>query len=374
MPTKLIWGENCIVNNAELLRPFGDTALIVTGRSSAKNGALADMKAAFDALGIKYSVFGGVEENPSVECVERAALEGRGCAFVAAIGGGSPLDAGKAAAVLLANSGMKGYDLYEKGSYSVLPVITVPTTAGTGAELTPNFVLTNHRMKTKASAVPRIFPSIAFLDGRYIKDMPYDIMAGTVIDSLAHSIESYMSASSNFMSMRVCEAAFEAFAKIKDALITKNFTPQILDELLLISAMGGIAITQAQTTLPHFLSYALTYNKNIPHGMASGLLLYEYMACFENKDNKNKIEVIVSKLDFGSLKEFGAYIGSLLSINANVSDEELRQYAHQAASVPEKLSRHPEPVTAELLERIYVNSVNRYSKYNSGVKRHERPL
>ena len=137
IPTKVYQEIDAVKVHAEELAGYGSYALIVTGKYSARaNGALADVEAALDAYGKKHVQYDGIEENPSVETVMKATEFGKrnGVDFVIAIGGGSPMDAAKAIAIMLANPEKDAEYLYESAAHTkALPVVTIPTTCGTGS-------------------------------------------------------------------------------------------------------------------------------------------------------------------------------------------------------------------------------------------------
>ena len=135
MPTAVRQEQNCVARHAEELAACGRNALIVTGRHSAReNGSLNDVIMALDAQGVRYAVFDQVEENPSVETVMAARDAGLAAKadFVIGIGGGSPLDAAKAAALMLAHPEKDWHYLYETADSAALPVAAVPTTCAVG--------------------------------------------------------------------------------------------------------------------------------------------------------------------------------------------------------------------------------------------------
>ena len=132
MPTKIYFGNDCVLKN-------GKKAVLITGRTSAKkNGSQADVQKALESAGIEYFIFDDIEENPSLSTVEKAAEKTiyEKADFVIGIGGGSPMDSAKAVAFLAANPGKTAQFLFEKGESSHLPVVEIPTTAGTGSEVT----------------------------------------------------------------------------------------------------------------------------------------------------------------------------------------------------------------------------------------------
>lgn len=167
LPVLVYQEKNCVHNHADEIAQMGKNALIVTGRnSSKKNGSLDDVINALKSKNIKYTVYDGVEENPSVETVMEAREIGvkAGCDFIIGIGGGSPMDAAKAIGVMIYHKNENKDFLYKSVSDSQsLPVIEVPTTCGTGSEVTTVAVLTVHNEKTKKSMSHRIFPRMALV-------------------------------------------------------------------------------------------------------------------------------------------------------------------------------------------------------------------
>ena len=147
MPVKVYSEENCVLNHAAELAALGTRALIVTGRSSARRcGAFDDVTAALEKYGISWVEFAEVEENPSVETIMRARKVG--CKveadFVIGIGGGSPMDAAKAIALMMQHPDKDWEYMYDKeAETSTVPIAEIPTTAGTGSEVTAVSVLTS---------------------------------------------------------------------------------------------------------------------------------------------------------------------------------------------------------------------------------------
>ena len=156
MPTRIYFGQGCVVQNQAEFAKWGKRALIVTGRNSARvSGALQDVCAALDEQNIAWEIFDQIGENPTFAMVEAGGAAGRkfGPDMVVAIGGGSPLDAAKAIAVLTVNE-MTAAKLYD-GNYAAepLPILAVPITAGTGSEVTQYSVLTDAERQTKRGFV-----------------------------------------------------------------------------------------------------------------------------------------------------------------------------------------------------------------------------
>jgi alcohol dehydrogenase class IV len=193
IPTKVIAGKGCIREHASLLAALGAKAMVVTGCHSALvNGSQADITAALQEKRIPYFVYNRIASNPSIAAVREAAAVARdeGADFVIGCGGGSPLDAAKAIALLAAND-LDDAELFA-GIFEnpALPMVAVPTTAGTGSEVTQYAILTNDRLQTKTSiASEAIFPRLAFLDATYTLSLPLRVTVNTALDALSHALE-----------------------------------------------------------------------------------------------------------------------------------------------------------------------------------------
>lgn len=279
MPTRLFQEDGCIEKHAAELCALGTKALIVTGKKSSRiNGALEDVTNALKQKGRQYAIFDETEENPSVETVMGAAALGRsfGADFVIGIGGGSPLDAAKAAALMVYNSD-KGADfLYQNVSAGALPVAAVPTTCGTGSEVTAISVLTVHEKRTKASIPHRIFPEIALIDGKYLKKAPLSLIRNTAVDAYGHLIESWLNSKADDYSRMCAEKGLRVWAECREALASGSVSGTE-SRLMTASAMAGLAISLTGTTVPHGLSYRITYELGIPHGKAVGMFIGGYL-------------------------------------------------------------------------------------------------
>jgi hypothetical protein len=203
MPTKVFFGSGCVSENGAELKALGSRAMIVTGKHSSRiNGSLAAVEQALQANGQTYVIFDEIEENPSVETVAVAA----GIAvkeqvdFFVAVGGGSPMDASKAISLLAANPSAIDHAeerLYHPEPMQGYPVAAVPTTSGTGSEVTPYAILTRHDLHTKQSIAHKWFADLAFVDAGYLKTSSYENMVSTCVDALAHLIESYLNTNAN---------------------------------------------------------------------------------------------------------------------------------------------------------------------------------
>lgn len=282
--TKVITGVGCVKNNAEKFGAYGKKCLIVTGASSAKKcGALDDVLSALDSQDIVYEIYDKICQNPTVEsCIEagRIAYEIK-ANFILGIGGGSPLDASKAIAVVAANP-----DISEEKIYSMdwmnkpLPVVAVGTTAGTGSEVTSVAVITNSKGLKKSFRNDFSYPVLSFGDPRYTLSLSDSFTRSTAVDALAHCVESFFNRSANDISKIYAVAGVRKLFKVFDRIIadgTESLGIDDREELYNASLLGGLAIAVTGTAFPHALGYFLTENYGVAHGTACAVFLNEFI-------------------------------------------------------------------------------------------------
>ena len=365
-PVKLFIEHDCISNHASDLCVLGSRAFIVTGRSSASNGSLADVCSVLEAGGIPYAIFNAVEENPSVETCIQAAKESLAfqADFVIGIGGGSPLDAAKAVCVLASDAALDESCMYEKlPGITPLPLAAVPTTCGTGSEVTPNGVLTYHRFHTKSSTPYTVFPAIALVDGKYLAGAPESLLINTSVDALAHLIESYLSSKADSLNRMYSSYGLQLWGILKDTLFAReaseeeelHITAAMAQQLMLTSTIGGLAISQAGTSLPHAMSYGLTYEKGIPHGKACGIFLAAYMEQYARR-NPSDTEDVCFFLGFDSIEEFGQWITDLLG-TVSITKAEAAAFAEGLAQNTGKLATFPFALEYADIQEMYTKSL-----------------
>jgi alcohol dehydrogenase class IV len=363
MPTRIVMGDNCVFENRALFAGLGNKAMLVTGNNSAKlNGAQADVEKALAANGQAWALYDAVMSNPSVACIHEIAraIAAEQCDFVIAAGGGSVLDAGKAGAALACTPELEPSALFSTDFASALPIAAIPSTAGTGSEVTKNAVLTNHQAKNKASmAGPAMFPRYAFLDARYLCTLPMHVAVNTAVDALSHAVEGMLSTRASLLS--------DMLAKESIALLAKCYRRgeadrQTREELLAASTLAGMVIANTGTIAVHAMGYMLTYNRNIDHGRATGLLLGEFLR-FAQKTEQGKhagrINEILAHLGMKSLDEFCAVLETLFRASGSrehFERAELEAYAAQAATAKNIANGIVKPNEQDILE-LFVKSL-----------------
>lgn len=349
--TVLLQEKDALQCYGKKLRDYGSRALIVTGRSSAKkSGALADVERVLDENGIHHVLFDEVEENPSTGTVIRAremGLMGQ-VDFVIGIGGGSPLDAAKAIALMIKNHDEEKDYLYESGHETdALPVVLIPTTCGSGSEATGVAVLTRKERRVKGSVPYRIYPELALIDGKYLCTATPEIIGNTAIDALSHLFESYLNTNATDFSRACAMQGLSVWRRIKDVVSgRREATEQDRADLMTASTLAGMAIAITGTCLPHALSYTLTVEADIPHGKAVGYFLSRFLK--EAGDDGLLLLRIAGFFDAEELQGFYHAVCKPGSIERDI----LGKAVETVAVNPAKLALAPFPAERELLKRI----------------------
>ena len=379
MLTKVINEEFSVLHSSKEIARQGRKALIITGRFSAKrNGALMELQKVLQDTGTEYVIYDKIEENPSVETIMEARDLGisKGADFCIGLGGGSPMDAAKAVAILLFHSDRGADYLYEKptnldmdenGNTLAYPVIEIPTTCGTGSEVTGVSVLTRHDLKTKKSLPHRVYPVLALLDPRYLMHAPYEILRNTAIDAMAHFIESYINTNATEEIKQKILAGLKLWSSGKEVITgdrkvgyisnpdmsaEERVTDlKILSDMLTASMMAGEVIAVTGTSLPHALSYRLTYQAGIAHGPATGIFQPGFMSYADEKTQK----ALLRAMDFRDLNEFREFLGKTCDIKG-ISDLDysliIENSIKDILSEPARMEKVPYPVNREVLENM----------------------
>ncbi|MBM7833551.1 iron-containing alcohol dehydrogenase family protein [Clostridium sardiniense] len=357
VPTQVFFGENTIKNNCDKFNKIGNRALIVMGGKSAKlNGALSDILTALDSCDKEYYIFDKVEENPSLETIEAGSKLGKAIKadFVIGIGGGSPLDAAKAISLMINNPKLTKESMFSQKNLEGIPVIAVPTTAGTGSEVTQYAIVTDHIGKVKRNLGQTIYPKMAFIDSRYTEKLNIPMTRNTAMDAFSHIVEGYLNSNATEYTDKLSQEALKIWGESLDGLLKGSLTKEDRNNLMMSSTLAGVIISKNGTSIPHGMGYALTYHKGVPHGLANCCLYNEYLDSFKNK---KKVNNIVNILGFSSLKDLKKVISKLSQINLSITEEEAKKYTDDIWNNKEKLKNHPEDISYDELYNIYYKSL-----------------
>lgn len=280
---KIVFGNGSLLTLAgQVKEHHAQNPLVVIDKSLAATGLQEKIANILVSEGIKFTVYDKVEPEPRIELAdEGAALAIKNkCDLVIGIGGGSAMDVAKAIAVIATNKGpASDYLGLHKVPKAGLPKIMIPTTAGTGSEVTFTAVFVRKNLKKKEGMnSPYLYPELALLDPELTLSLPPAPTAYTGLDALCHAIESYTSINSSPMSEMF---SLEAIALIAENLRTcvhegRNIAAR--ERMLLGSLYAGIGLANAGVTAVHSLSYPLGGKFGVPHGLANTLLLAPVMA------------------------------------------------------------------------------------------------
>ncbi len=342
IPTEIYHEDGAVLKHSSEIASLGRKALIITGRSSAvQTGALDDIIKALEDNNTEYILYDKIEENPSVGTIMDAAGIGRsqGADFVIGVGGGSPMDAAKAVALMVQNRDTSEDVLYKPLKIKALPVVEIPTTCGTGSEVTPYAILTRDDIKTKQSISHKIYPVLACIDAKYLGNAPAGLVINTAIDALGHIIESYFNANATEYSRMASLYGMEQWAANRDAIETGEFTKDNYNQLLFASTLAGMAISHTGTSIPHGLSYYLTYNKGVPHGKAVGIFLPGYLALME-KNSMPGYKKAVAKMGFKDTRDFAGFIKKCLP-DVYITGDDTENMVNEIMQNPKKLLSVP---------------------------------
>lgn len=343
MPTKVYSEKNSVANHARELTALGTKAMVVTGKASARKcGALQDVLQSLENT--PYLLFDRVEENPSIETVmeARSIAVSNGVDFFIGIGGGSPMDAAKAISMMARNPQVGAEILYTAQPLPYFPVACVPTTCGTGSEVTPYAILTRHALQTKKSISHKIYPALALLDAKYLNSMPREGLVNTCIDALCHLLESYLNTNSNELNRIYSREGLHLWGRFKDRLLNDTLKETDYSLMLHASMAAGMSIAHTGTSLPHGMSYPITYHLGIPHGRACGIFLGGYV---DGYGDPKEASAAVKLLGFENTAQFHNYLKLLLG-ETSVPEELLHTAASGILADPGKLKNYPFPITA----------------------------
>jgi alcohol dehydrogenase class IV len=278
MPVRAVFGAGRLAELPGLIPARLQRILVVTDPGLTRHGAaLGALGAAL--AGRTWDVFDEVDENPTFASADTGAARARafGAQAIIGLGGGSPLDAAKGVALLSTNDGTLGE--YMKGrrqTRDALPIIALPTTSGTGSEVTPYAVFTDTDARTKgAISHPSLFPLVSVIDPVLTYSMPEALVVATGLDALTHAVEAYLSTDGFPVNDRIALEAVETVLAHLPAARHKD--PSAMDAMAYASMLGGMAITHASTILPHIMGYPLTVFYRMPHGLANAVLLPEFL-------------------------------------------------------------------------------------------------
>lgn len=290
VPQNIVVGRGSLSKLPELSKALGGThGFIISGPHLNKMGLVDSCAQNLKNAGIAVDAFTETEGNPSVETVDKAtkAFKESGADFIIALGGGSPMDVAKAVGVVAKYGGsITQYEGGGKVPGDIIPLIAIPTTAGTGSEVTAFSVITDHSRNYKLTVFSyKLIPAYAILDADLITTAPVSVAAACGIDAMVHALEAYISTDSSPFSDAMAEKALELIGKNIRRYVANRTDAEAAEGMLVGSLFAGIAFSWARLGDVHAMSHPVSAFFNVPHGVANAVLLptvVEYNSLADN--------------------------------------------------------------------------------------------
>lgn len=278
MPKSVLYGRNSLEKLGEQSKKLGKRAFIVSDTIMEKLGYVESCIKQLNAKGITVSTYNKVNAEPTnIHVLEALSIckEGK-CDFIIGIGGGSCIDVAKAIAVLYTNGG-EIEDYVQKDveiEKDPLPLIAIPTTSGTGSEVTSVVVITNKKTDVKMMIKhPNFTPQVAIIDPILTRSLPPYITAATGVDALCHAIEAYFSKVSQPLTDVLALSAIESIMKYLRIAYEDGDNMEAREAMMIASLQAGIAFSNASVTLVHGMSRPVGALFHVPHGISNAILL-----------------------------------------------------------------------------------------------------
>ena len=360
-------GALCRELKAERVLLVSDPGLLRAGLLDAPMQAMRDS-------GVQVTLYSDVQADPPVACVEDAVAVARECRAQAVIGlgGGSSLDIAKLVALLCGHE-QRLEDIYGIGLAQGprLPLIQVPTTAGTGSEVTAVAIVTTLSHEKKGVVSPLLYPDIALLDARLTVGLPAAISAMTGVDAMVHAIESFTSVhKKNVLSDGLGVQALTLLAANMDRVLAEPGDLQARSNMLLGSMLAGMAFANAPVAAVHALAYPLGGHFHVPHGLSNALVLVPVL-----NFNRPAAEALYAQLasavlpgeHFATVSEAcDGFIDFMTRLVARmpfaqrlnevgVTPEDLDQLTDDALKIERLLINNPRPLNRDDIHAIYTS-------------------
>jgi alcohol dehydrogenase len=377
---RIIAGVGSLDQLQSQLPTFGEVkkALILSNDIFETNGSIGQIGEQLNAAGISYETITKINPEPTIDHIEEVyeQMANKGYDLLIGMGGGSVLDTTKILSVMATNDlplrKMVGTEIVQNKG---IPMVLIPTTSGTGSEVTPNAIVTIPEEELKEGVVSRfLLPDLVILDPNLTLSLPPRITAATGMDAFTHSFESFISNKANPISDMYAMESMRLIARSIVTACEEGSNVQARHDMLIGSTYGGMALTSAGTAAVHALAYPLGGKFHIPHGEANSMLLphvtrfnldhiEERMAFIsrelgivkgEEVSDGEAAEALIKQIEEWTkrlripqdLKEFG------------VKEEDVPELAVAAAKVTRLLNNNPKPVTTADMEEIYRKLLN----------------
>lgn len=373
-PDAVVFGRDTATRTGEFAGKHGEHALLVTDPGIVDAGLLKPVETSLAGAGLSTDVFNGVRPDPTVsmavECAEAAASVGAD--VIVGVGGGSVLDVAKAGAVVRTTDGaVDGLFGRNRVDTRGVPTVLLPTTAGTGSEVSPACVLRDAGGQKRGIVDDSLFADAAIVDPDLAMTLPLEQTRATGLDAFAHAIGSYMSTDANTFADILCTGAMELIeANLRAATYHGRAVPRAREQMSLAATTAMIGRVNGGKAAIHSIAYGIQATYDVPHGRAIAMVLpetveYNLPACTD------KLAVLGTRIyeGTGSVRErAAACISGLRSLRSDVgldvslravgaSEGDMDSLAELAVQSERHLEANPRPVEVSdarsILEQIY---------------------
>ena len=310
----------------EVIRRGYRKALIVTDANLVQCGVVDKVTSRMDAVGLEWDIFSGVMPNPTIAVVQEglSVFQKSGADYLIAIGGGSPQDTCKAIGIIHNNpefADVRSLEGLSPTRFPSVPVMAIPTTAGTAAEVTINYVITDEENRRKFVCVdPHDIPQVAFIDADMMDGMPAALKAATGVDALTHAIEGYITRAAWALTDALHIKAIEIIASALRGSVSGDL--QAGEAMALGQYVAGMGFSNVGLGLVHGMAHPLGAFYNTPHGVANAILLphvMQYNAEFTGEKFRDIARAMGVKVENLTLEEARkAAVDAVFALNRDV--------------------------------------------------------
>lgn len=334
LPGRTIMGDGALEQSESIIKSFGKKALIVSGKNVTKIGTVKIITDCLEKWEIDYVIFNEITGEPTEVMIEegvKAYKEGE-CDFCIAVGGGSPLDSGKAIVAMTKLEGEISDYMGQTMEGKFPPLVLIPTTAGTGSEATKFTVITDSKkdikMLLKGEA---LLPDLAIIDAKFSLTAPKGVTAATGMDALTHAVEAYTSRKANPLTDTFALSSIKKIFKYLPLVYKDGEDKKAREEMAIAAYEAGVCINNSSVTLVHGMSRPIGALFHVPHGISNAMLIKECLSYVldgsyekfgeigraigvadESKSDKEASEAFLDKLselckvcEIPTLKEYG---------------------------------------------------------------------
>lgn len=377
VPEKIYFKYGCLPTALKELKEMDKKkAFVVTDKILFELGFAEKVTSELEKIGIEYSVFFEVEPDPTLACAKKGAtlMKAFEPDVIIALGGGSPMDAAKIMWVMYEYPEVRFEDLAlrfmdirkrvyrfpKMGKKAML--VAVPTSAGTGSEVTPFAVITDEKTKIKYPLADyELTPDMAIVDTELMMNMPKGLTAASGIDALTHAIEAYVSVlASEFTNGLALEAARLIFKYLPQAYNEGTTNEKAREKMAHASTMAGMAFANAFLGVCHSMAHKLGAIHHIPHGIANALLINEVIR-FNAVDNPRK-QTAFPQYKYPNIKWRYARIADYLNLGGSTEDEKVELLIKAIDELKEKINIPKSIKEAGVSEKSFYASLDEMSE------------